>query len=930
MARRAPLAGIPLAFRLPTLADDPIGRAAARAALAARLKADAVAVLSGPAGIGKSTVALAVTHAARKRRPETVRWLGPRAGALGPRLLRALAPRGAADADDWSRVEADPDGLWTTVLDLAEAMGAWVVLDGVDEGRAAIETLAPYVRRSRWLLTTRDAGGDDRWTQRVGPLPDAAMAQLAAQWAPDSAPGLRQAAIAAAAGVPGWLRRALTLDGPRLADAETRTRVIQAGALPTDDAPAMAALIMIASGETLPGEVLPSDAPLDRLIARGLIEPRPGGYAVHPSIRAALAAARVPRRAEIERALAVRLAELGRPAEAVNAVRLWLSHGQVAAAAALLDTHGARILATGGAPDLWQALARFDLAPVRVWRMRAAIAVSDPTARAAIGPPPEGDAASMVEWARLLTLRGDLSGATAVAERAAAHASGTPALRREATRVAARALMNQGLLDVALDRLGALPQPTAADQAQMLECRASLGESGALGAARVLFAGLDLSDPEHWQAGSSLSALFARAGQAAEALRAFDALAAQRPLAAKVLNQRVVRTLLGLAGGRWREAQAEVEALQPLVNHSMFGLTIAVAGAALRMVQGALSGLDAELRRLMDKARAEQRPDLLCFAAALAEELARIEGRPEPAIALDDPAIAPHARVVVAVRRWCGARRGRALDGEITGGPGELGVLATLARADAALATGAVAEAAGLALTVRDEADRGGIAVRGVYARELAADAALIAGQPHVAVSHIAEIATQAETGGSARFADEAAGLRALCGPADLGALERLAGAGGHAPVAARRARALLGDPDAPLDPVDGQVLAAVRARPDWPIVTGSTEGFGAGWGLDLDRRGAWLPDGRTVSFAHKDTQWALLAALADGVEHKEALCHRLWPDDEYHPLRHDNRLHATARLVRVALADNEQVRVLTTEHGYRLGGPLRRAQRSA
>ena len=120
MARRAPLAGIPLAFRLPNAPDLCVGRDDEAETVLAALKGRPTAVIRGPADIGKTTLALAVTHAARRRRPETVRWLGPDDTALGPRLLRALAPKGTIDADDWSHLGADPDALWTTVLDLGQ------------------------------------------------------------------------------------------------------------------------------------------------------------------------------------------------------------------------------------------------------------------------------------------------------------------------------------------------------------------------------------------------------------------------------------------------------------------------------------------------------------------------------------------------------------------------------------------------------------------------------------------------------------------------------------------------------------------------------------------------------------------------------------------------------------------------------------------
>ena len=51
------------------------------------------------------------------------------------------------------------------------------------------------------------------------------------------------------------------------------------------------------------------------------------------------------------------------------------------------------------------------------------------------------------------------------------------------------------------------------------------------------------------------------------------------------------------------------------------------------------------------------------------------------------------------------------------------------------------------------------------------------------------------------------------------------------------------------------------------------------------------------------------------------------WDEDEYHPLRHDGKLHVAVRKLRETIEDDPKkpIRLATTDDGYRLGGPVRR-----
>lgn len=143
------------------------------------------------------------------------------------------------------------------------------------------------------------------------------------------------------------------------------------------------------------------------------------------------------------------------------------------------------------------------------------------------------------------------------------------------------------------------------------------------------------------------------------------------------------------------------------------------------------------------------------------------------------------------------------------------------------------------------------------------------------------------------------------------------------APVAARRARALLGEPTR-LDRIDEAVVAAAQRRTGCRITTMVTSaGRGGAWGIDERTRSVWLPD-RACSFADRPLLFRILRAVADadGAIDKEALVHRAWEQRDYHPLRDDPRLHTAIRTLRRLIEDDpaRPTRLVTTDVGYALG----------
>jgi hypothetical protein len=256
-------------------------------------------------------------------------------------------------------------------------------------------------------------------------------------------------------------------------------------------------------------------------------------------------------------------------------------------------------------------------------------------------------------------------------------------------------------------------------------------------------------------------------------------------------------------------------------------------------------------------------------------------------------------------------------------------VLEQVVDAEVALAAGDVVLASTGARAALSLAHAHGLGLREVDALEALADAEWLRGAHLEATETVERLAALGRGMPSRRFAEEAE-LRSVCFASrpNWATLERLAGQT-SAPSAARRARALLGDRSVPLDKVDAQVLNRVRGQSGWGTPSGPQIPWTPGWGLDETTHRVWLPDGGWVELHGKPQLWRLLVVLAasgpEGLD-KESLFGAVWADGDYHPLRHDNRLHATVRNLRIALGEPEvPTRVLTTPEGDCLAGPLGR-----
>jgi DNA-binding response OmpR family regulator len=143
----------------------------------------------------------------------------------------------------------------------------------------------------------------------------------------------------------------------------------------------------------------------------------------------------------------------------------------------------------------------------------------------------------------------------------------------------------------------------------------------------------------------------------------------------------------------------------------------------------------------------------------------------------------------------------------------------------------------------------------------------------------------------------------------------------------------MLGDAP-PLDRVDAVLVEAAQRRAGFRVGRARSAPTEATFrfGVCLDER-AHLVHRETgaVDLSARPLLFRILQVVADhgGEADKETLVRLAWQEPDYHPLRHDGRVHTAVRALRRILeADPAEPRLLvTTSAGYALapGEPVRR-----
>ncbi|MEC7521634.1 MAG: AAA family ATPase [Myxococcota bacterium] len=892
---------IPLQHRLPNATATHVGREAERAWLADALERTPLVVVRGPGGIGKTSLVLHTLATCFKdmRRRTLYLPIPPDEPADQVRIDLAhllAAASGARDSAEIAGLGGDPEELVALALDLAEEGPFWVVIDDLqhsdlDEMGELARQLASYAHESRWIVTTRALRDDDALEGRVLDLDrmaPGALAELARALAPEHPDP--HAAVGACAGSPWLLKQYLATGASGL--ALTRAGILEG--LSGAARELLRTLVILGAAtpaETLASLVaLPPPPELEALARRGLLLSSGAGYEVHDQVAELLfpPAAR-PEEAPLRERLARALGALGDPDSVLQAARLLRSNGAVPELVDLLDQHGHELLAAGQAPRVWAVIAELTDPRLGLWKLRCATELGNSTVLAAVSAPADRSPSDALAWATAQLLLGDATEAQRLAQEIAAETE-DEGLRVEAGLLSARVdLMMERPERAAATLAGLRPTPAHAFRVEAarchLEARTSVPGAHTRIAGLLAAAGADpegLLDLAHAQ-----RLLGDREGADLVVGRVLASPRGGRTSLLVARRAALLRARLRLDAGDLPETERQLERVRPFVRGlSVLRPSVIALDVERRLAQGDHEHLEAVLERGLDLA---QTADLGAHRAleALSAELRRRRGGGE-----GDP-----SDPLAEARAWTGA--------------------------------GQAERAVDAAQTLRRRASNDGLRVRALEASIVVGEALLASGRRAELAEVVAALETLAEALGSARAAQHAAFFE---GFDRVATLERLARDAEIAPVVARRCRALLGA-EARLDVVDHAIVQAAseawRGRAISMVVTGAAVGWSAAWGLDASRQTIWLPDGREISLQRKPLLWRILETLAarGGAAGKEELVLEAWGEADYHPGRHDGKLHVAIRTLRRALEEDasQPTRLLTVEDGYRLGGTVRR-----
>lgn len=978
---------LPLRFRLANGPPSFVGRVAEREWLTRAVERGALTAVWGLGGLGKSALVRHVLHTRfAERVPTTLAARVPPGSPVEQLVLavaRVLAEAQSIGSIDWTALTSDRDALIATMIDLAEGThegpretrptaGWWVVLDDVHHAPAAemrelLSLLARYARQSRWIAVSRvdlalDLPGQILALQG---MPPEQLRELARVCQPDCA----DPPVAAAGGSPWRLQQLL---------AGAIGRDDDAGSIFASLSPeARELLLRLATLEReLPLEVvgrlgpLPAPNELDELRRRGVLEHGPEGMRLHDAARPTVergmsAPARRQRRDEIRRALR----DTTVSAALLEAVRLSLEVGDVDGTVALLDDQGEGLIAAGCLPALWQLLEPCSaddtsMAPLASWRLRCAVELDDAAACAKTRLPDAATLEDRHRFARACFLQGRYGRASELAAavcREAGAASNEPgasgdaqaSLRRlafDAGRLCARSHLYREEPQQAADVLVALAPSTFEEEVQrdvdLAACRGLLGGvDDVLALLERHEARLDELPPAAAaDVRFRVAAIYVRFGLVHRAARVIDGLPSSAD-AGKAGGHYVhdsavrlcIRFCIAHQRGEAARARGVLERLHALTARSPSLSTFArTYGIYVDLRAGALEGLRErmaqEIRHAETVGHGAVRDELMVLWWQLAVELGAAEASP-PIATPDGPrnrATDYRVRLGELLHRVHHRREPLELVDPAGFDSGELRAQASVVASRAALlAAGDGREARRQAEAALTAAEASGLGLLETAARTALCEALLV--QLAAGDGALEELQTQAHA-----LQQHAAGCEAPTAPAQLMLLlcdremsltELFALARDRSsPSTARRAAALSRQAvgGGALDAIDEVVVAAARRAAPWSLDT-LLSADGAGWGLDFRHQRVWLPDGRAVDLSRRALLWRLLTTLADlgGAADKETLTCEVWHEREYHPLRHDNRLHAAVRKLRRALGDDGPSYLQTTDSGYALAAPL-------
>ena len=652
------------------------------------------------------------------------------------------------------------------------------------------------------------------------------------------------------------------------------------------------------------------------------------------------------------------------------ALRLLVHDALLDEALDLLERRGLELLRKGYAQSLWRLLRDWREPPLDPWRLRCAVDGASTDELSGISEPKQAQGADQLLWARVLFARGQISEAaeTARSTWGKERTGDNSDLAFRAGYFLAACLANRSAWDEAVKVLDELAPSAAVDEVRrdVLAARClTLAGHASLALSRVadLSKNLEgLPDAARFETTSMMARILFDLGRTEDALALVNRDAgAEGTLRLALYTEQgryalFQRAMVALSRGHLDDFHDLLSGLWPFVGHSsMLRPHIVLARALSQLESGDFAELDAALADVMDRASRIGSNNLQSVAWTALIRYRVAQGDAEGATRGLDESLTQCGTngLHLKLHCECAAVRSGKSSGEtgpiaacgadyprLSASACEVATLAQLVQGNAREARNLVEE--GLS---RARAHQLGLATLALSQRRL--EALLILNRQTELAAAAEELAELAEELPSPRAAVEAQFFASLAvsagvtasGSATTPNLALLAevAASEAAPEAARRAQELLGAPTQ-LDELDKVVVAAARERQRFDNIArcdsiGGQPNFRDAWGCIDDEQSVWLPQGRRVNLSRRELLWRLLTVVADsgGEASKEELVQKVWQQRQYHPLRHDNRLQAAARKLRVLVEDeaSRPRRFITTNEGYALGLPFFRLKRS-
>lgn len=941
---------LPLSLRLPNPPPVWVGRQSEVDALAQALERGSLVMVWGPSGIGKTALVHRTLHTRFAERVSRTLVLRLAPEATLEQTLTALVSALVAVHQltiDLKPLVASRESLLATALDLAELDteegalpgGFWIVLDDVQhlpplELEELLAALARHATKSRWVAIGRQrleldvALGQSLAVTGFG---EDDLERMASAWFPDREPDADL--IARAGGSPWRLLRLLSgsaLEGgdDPLADVPLNARPLLR----------LLAMIELPLGAAVV-QRLHEPVDIDGLIRQGLLERTPAGVRIHDAqrslMRAGLEAGETD---ELEASAARLLVGEREPFAWLEALRLFLRGNDLDAAQRLLAEHLSTLIERGYEAHLWRLLEALSDPKLASARLEVAVELADPKSVARLGLPPDPTFQDRLRWAKLLRIAGRFDDALEVAETLVGDAEGEPSVAFYANILRA---------NVALDR----HQPRAARE--LLEGLAPGGGAEALDRDILLAVALGQCGQHEDSVALAkrieprLSDLQDRSGDLRRGLgwvlysagairRARDVV---RPLLAEKRAARLhglgpARLLFLALGasldcGELAETEVFLTRLRKMSGSSFQRAFTQFLEVQLWLARGQLSEAREACAAIEGPAREYQRLDLLAALYGARCKIALGLGEPSsPDIAPVGASSSEHDdlhRLHYFALRGAWGHDDDAPELAERSHP-EVAATAAYVPAFQALAHGRVEAAVEAARLGRSLARAADYRLIELAALTTQVECELVSGIDQAtlarSIGELESLSRALELDSGLQLA-QLTRIGGALGSLDPLGLERLAEIG--LPTVRRRARALLGD-ETQLSRYEELLIEAHRRRAGVRVeLSESSRGKDSRnadvipAGMDPRSSELWL-DGQLTNLKSRPLLWRLLELLADSPLplSKEELIVRAWELDDYHPLRHDARLHTAISAIRKAIGSDHAI-VQSTAEGYRI-----------